>query len=134
MKAQQFLSKLVDNPSEVFGKMTPVEAWLAARSIAAVCEDYAKNNKPEIDGPVRVGDLVVLTRPSTRYEFEGDAIREAKERLKYLEGVSKSIVDPVADTVTGLIIEPARKITSESLVMMHIDTVRKQNPKLAELL
>lgn len=108
-----------------------VQAWVFARALASELEDWAKQIKPEMDGPKRYGDMVAFPRKTTRYICEGAAINEAKERLKYLEGVAKSIIDPVADTVTGLIIEPAQKVEGSSIVLQKYDTFAKQNPKAA---
>jgi hypothetical protein len=91
----------------------PKLAFVFGRNLEALAADLAKNGKSALleSGFTKGswGSYELTAKQSAgRYDYSGvSLVRQAEERLAYLRNLSQNIVEPVADTLTGEVIEPA---------------------------
>lgn len=61
------------------------------------------------------GIATITKKQAVSYDYSNDAIwNELKEKIKERESLLKTIKEPVADTTTGAIIEPALKKSTDT--------------------
>jgi uncharacterized protein YecE (DUF72 family) len=89
--------------------MDEVSSRLRANLSDAILEEMAKHGK----GEHTVNGIKFAVKQRTSYEYEDDELEELKNKVKAREQFLKSLIAPVADLDTGLVIEPPIKRVSE---------------------